>query len=189
MIYSIIYWSICLFWFVSELFLALKKRSSKITSVVPQEKSSLRWLWITIISSILVGIFWNFTLIGRIPLGRAYFYWLGILFFFLGAAVRWTAIFQLGKFFTVDVSIQKEHKIISSGLYGFVRHPSYSGSLISVFGLGLALNNWVSLLIIFLPILLAYLYRIRIEEKVLLATFGKEYEDYQKKTKRLIPKV
>lgn len=68
-----------------------------------------------------------------------------------------------------------------------MRHPSYTGSLITFFGFGLALNNWLSLAIVFIPTLYTMLYRIRVEEKVLMEQFGEKYITYSNKTKRLIP--
>jgi protein-S-isoprenylcysteine O-methyltransferase Ste14 len=74
-------------------------------------------------------------------------------------------------------------------LYKHLRHPSYAGCLLGDLGLGLALSNWLSVVIIFAPILAATLYRIRVEEQALLESFGDEYFEYAQGTKRLIPKV
>lgn len=101
--------------------------------------------------------------------------------------IRLIAVFSLGKMFTVDVTIRKDHALKKNGIYKFLRHPSYAGSLLSFIGFGLSLNNWVSLLIVFIAILSVFLLRINIEEKLLLQQFGKEYVDYKKKTAALIP--
>jgi protein-S-isoprenylcysteine O-methyltransferase Ste14 len=89
----------------------------------------------------------------------------------------------------VDVSITQDHRIIRKGIYRFVRHPAYAGSLLSFFGLGLCLANYFSILIIFLPICSAFLYRIHVEEKALIDNFGNEYINYCASTKRLIPGI
>ncbi|MFZ4464869.1 MAG: methyltransferase family protein, partial [Bacteroidales bacterium] len=73
---------------------------------------------------------------------------------------------------------------MQSGLYKFLRHPSYTGSLISFLGFGLSLNNWLSLFIVFLPVLFSIIHRINIEEKLLTERFGKQYSDYIAGTKR-----
>lgn len=111
----------------------------------------------------------------------------GLCLVVLGLVVRWTAILTLRRYFTVNVAIRKNHKIVDKGLYKTVKHPAYCGSLLSFLGLALYFTNWLSFLIIFVPITSAFLYRIKIEEEVLGAQFGKQYLAYMKKTKRLIP--
>lgn len=97
------------------------------------------------------------------------------------------AVRTLGKFFTVDLAIHEGHKLVNKGLYKYIRHPSYSGSLMSFLGFGLSLNNWVSFAITFVPVFISFLYRINIEEQLLLKQEGLNYADYKKRTKRLIP--
>jgi protein-S-isoprenylcysteine O-methyltransferase Ste14 len=115
--------------------------------------------------------------------------WTGIVIFFIGAVIRWTAIFQLRKEFTVDVSISKNHKIKDDGLYRYIRHPSYLGLLLEFLGFSLLYDNWYSLLIINIPIFVAMVYRIKIEEELLTGAFGIEYENYKRRTKRIIPGI
>jgi protein-S-isoprenylcysteine O-methyltransferase Ste14 len=105
----------------------------------------------------------------------------------LGLAIRWIAIVSLGRMFTVDVAITRGHRLVRGGIYGVIRHPSYAGSLLSFLGLGLAFSNYLSAATIFIPICIAFLYRIHVEERTLAATFGDEYRDYCASTKRLIP--
>jgi protein-S-isoprenylcysteine O-methyltransferase Ste14 len=102
---------------------------------------------------------------------------------------RFIAVWSLGKFFTVDVTIQENHKIIDKGVYKIVRHPSYLGSLVSFIGFGISLNNWISLIIIIIPITIAFIHRIKIEEQLLLKQFEVDYSEYMKKTYRLLPKI
>jgi D-alanyl-D-alanine carboxypeptidase len=104
-----------------------------------------------------------------------------------GLIVRLTAIATLKQQFTVDVAIVKDHKIIDKGLYGIVRHPSYLGSLLTFMGLGLALQNWLSLLVLMALPGAATFYRISVEEKALIDHFGSEYTNYMSRTRRLIP--
>jgi len=101
--------------------------------------------------------------------------------------LRFISIWSLGKFFTVDVTIRDNHKIKQDGLYRIIRHPSYTGMLLSFIGLGISINNWISLLTISILVTIAMLYRIKIEERALKDQFGSEYSDYMKRTYRLIP--
>jgi protein-S-isoprenylcysteine O-methyltransferase len=104
-------------------------------------------------------------------------------------AVRWTAIYQLKHFFTVNVALSKDHELIQTGLYRFIRHPSYSGALISFFGLGVAFANPLSTFAISMPIFLVFRFRIVVEETVLLEHFGSAHSDYCTNTSRLLPGV
>jgi protein-S-isoprenylcysteine O-methyltransferase Ste14 len=183
---SIIFIFISLIWIVSEIILA-KAKHSKATDSKGLDKSSLRFLWMTIIASIIIGVFIGISGIGFIPVKMISL--IGLVLIVLGLIVRWTAILTLKKYFTVDVSILKEHKIIDKGIYKVIRHPAYAGSLLSFLGLGLAFSNWLSTLVIFIPILIAFIYRIQIEEKTLIQAFGDEYINYSKTTKRLIPMI
>jgi protein-S-isoprenylcysteine O-methyltransferase len=104
-----------------------------------------------------------------------------------GIALRIWAIRHLGRFFTVDVGIQHGHQVVEDGPYRLVRHPSYSGSLLALVGVGLLTFNWLGLILIVTCTFLAYALRIPVEEKAMLAQFGAQYAEYATRTKRLIP--
>jgi protein-S-isoprenylcysteine O-methyltransferase len=115
--------------------------------------------------------------------------WIGLIIFVAGLALRWYAIGFLGKFFTVDVAIHSDHRLIEAGPYRYIRHPSYTGALFAFVGLGLSFGNWLSLAIFTLPILIAFLIRIQIEERALAQAMGQPYRAYQQRTRRLLPLV
>jgi protein-S-isoprenylcysteine O-methyltransferase Ste14 len=147
---------------------------------------SLRIIWITIGIANSLGILSAVFI--DLPISNYFLIpYLGLPIIACGIVLRFISIISLGKFFTVDVTIRKDHKIKNDGMYRLIRHPSYTGSLISFLGFGLSLNNWLSLVIIFLPVFFAMLHRIKIEEKFLIDQFGMEYTDYRKKTYGLIP--
>ena len=104
-----------------------------------------------------------------------------------GMVMRLVAVKQLGKFFTVDVTIRKGHQLMKNGVYKYIRHPSYTGSLLSFIGYGISLNNYVALATVLIPVVGSFIYRINIEEKALTEQFGQHYSDYKTTTKRLIP--
>ncbi len=81
------------------------------------------------------------------------------------------------------------HHIVQEGPYRLIRHPGYSGSLLVWIGAGLVTSNWIVLIVVTLVCISAYLYRIRSEEAMLVAEFGEEYENYIRRTRRLIPFV
>lgn len=155
-----------------------------------KDKSSLSLLWIVIISSISLSIFVaniHFEDFSLMITTQNWIIYLGLIVLFIGISTRFLIIKSLGKYFTVDVTIREGHQIKKDGIYSVLRHPSYSASLLTFLGLGLFLNNWVALFIAFIPPFLAFLYRIKIEEKALIEQFGQYYIDYKKQTKKLIP--
>ena len=153
------------------------------------DKSSLAVFDISGVLSVPLGILLGFTDTGRIDRASLLISLAGIVLLLLGTALRWAAIFTLKRYFTVNVVILENHQIVKNGLYKHLRHPSYTGLLLRYLGLGLAYANWLSLALIFPPLLFSVLYRMRVEESALLQAFGKEYEEYSKGAKRLIPRV
>jgi protein-S-isoprenylcysteine O-methyltransferase Ste14 len=113
----------------------------------------------------------------------------GFPFIIGGLIVRWVAILQLGKAFTVDVAITEEAMLKTDGVYERVRHPSYSGMLAIVLGFGVTMSSLYSFLVLVIPVLIAVIYRIYVEENVLIKEFGKSYLEYKSRTKRLIPGI
>ena len=113
----------------------------------------------------------------------------GAVCFVAGLAFRWYAIIYLGRFFTVNVAIASDHKLIDGGPYRHVRHPSYSGALLAFLGIALCIGNWASFAIIAVPILAVFLWRIHVEEAALLLGLGDQYRSYMNRTKRLIPGI
>jgi protein-S-isoprenylcysteine O-methyltransferase Ste14 len=185
--FGIIIITVSIFWVASEIILTRIKRSH--STDMRFDKSSLVILWITISIAVTLGIILSFQHIGYFGEGSRIYPIAGLILIICGLLIRWLAIYSLKHQFTVDVSIVKDHRIIGKGIYRFVRHPSYAGSLLSFFGLGLSFANYLSILVIILPICSAFLYRIHVEEKALIDNFGDEYVNYCSSTKRLIPGI
>jgi protein-S-isoprenylcysteine O-methyltransferase len=113
----------------------------------------------------------------------------GLAMFLLGLALTVWAYHTLGRFFSLEVQVQAEHRIVNTGPYRFLRHPGYAGVLFGFIGLGLALQSWVSVLVLLIATTAALAYRARIEENFLVAELGDEYVQYMARTKRLVPYV
>jgi protein-S-isoprenylcysteine O-methyltransferase Ste14 len=111
----------------------------------------------------------------------------GIVIIVLGAALRWWAIFTLGRYFTFEVAVRSTQLVVQSGPYRFLRHPSYTAILIMLLGAGIVLLNWASLVVLLVTGLLGLGYRVRVEEQALVAALGQTYMDYMRHTKRFIP--
>jgi protein-S-isoprenylcysteine O-methyltransferase len=112
---------------------------------------------------------------------------IGIGLMFLGIALRWYSVAVLGKYFTFDVAIHSGHALIEAGPYRYLRHPSYSGALLTLLGFGLALGNWAGLATALACLGFAYACRIPVEEAALLTALGQPYKEYVKRTWRLVP--
>jgi protein-S-isoprenylcysteine O-methyltransferase Ste14 len=112
--------------------------------------------------------------------------WLGVVLFAVGGALRIWPVFVLGRRFSGLVAIQPGHTLVTSGIYGIIRHPSYLGLLVNSLGWALAFRSGVGVLFtaLLIPPLLA---RIRAEERLLRTQFGTEYDVYCTRTTRLIP--
>ncbi|MGH2521247.1 MAG: methyltransferase family protein [Anaerolineales bacterium] len=120
---------------------------------------------------------------------RPQVFYLGLGLMLVGLAFRGYAIWQLGQFFAPEVAIQPGQRVVDRGLYRYLRHPSYTGTFITIVGYGLALTNWLSLLIMLALPGIVYAFRMKVEEAALLEAFGEEYRAYMRRTKRLIPFV
>jgi protein-S-isoprenylcysteine O-methyltransferase Ste14 len=104
-----------------------------------------------------------------------------------GVALRVWAIVTLGRLFKFVVVIQDGHRVVASGPYRLLRHPSYTGALAGFLGAGIALDSWLSVLALVLIPLLAIGVRIRVEEAELARALGEEYRAYARRTRRLVP--
>jgi protein-S-isoprenylcysteine O-methyltransferase Ste14 len=171
-------------WFLSEVILSILMHS-KSNDFKSKDSGTLRIIWILIFIAIFLAVYatnFNFS-IAKDGIIR----YIGLLVICTGVVLRLAVIFALGSFFTVDVTIKENHKLKTNGFYKYIRHPSYAASLLSFIGFGLSYNNWVSLIILVVIISIAFLIRIKTEEKVLINFFGAEYLNYLKNTKKLIP--
>ncbi|MGY3212269.1 methyltransferase family protein [Mucilaginibacter sp. HD30] len=180
------YYDITIAFGVSEVLLAIAKRSKNTQVKNKADKNSMLILWLCIVGGLVSGGF----VPGYIKLAIPATVWVqkaGVIVVLVGFIVRWIAILQLGKMFTVDVSINSGHHLKTNGLYGMVRHPSYLGLLLILLGVGFFTGNSVSLFIVFVPSLLALIYRMQVEENALMAEFGADYIDYKNRVARIIP--
>ena len=177
-----------LVYLISELLLTVTRRSRSRTGT-KQDRSTLGVIWMVIMVSIAAGVFvamnWP---PAALPNGRM-FALVGVFLFVAGLLLRWWAIITLGRFFTVDVTIEKDHELVERGPFRVVRHPSYTGVLLAFVGFALTLRNWAALLIILLPIFAAFIRRMNVEEDALSRALGSRYADYMRRTKRLVPFV
>jgi protein-S-isoprenylcysteine O-methyltransferase Ste14 len=182
-----LYLFICFIWISSEIILNRIFRAGE-EDKQHADRRSLITIWVTIMIVMPIAQFISYKYPNPIS-SYAYTSYIGMGMIVAGMIFRFIAVYTLGRYFTVNVTIRTDHKIIQQGLYKYLRHPSYLGSVFSFFGNGFALNNWYGMFIVFIPVLLAFMNRMRVEEELLISNFGQEYIDYKKRTWRLIPFV
>ncbi len=113
--------------------------------------------------------------------------WFGVALFAAGGALRLWPVFVLGNRFSGLVAIQPGHKLVTGGIYGVIRHPSYLGFIISSLGWALAFRSMAGVLLVVLMIV-PIIARIRAEEALLGSEFGTEYDAYRARTSRTDPR-
>jgi protein-S-isoprenylcysteine O-methyltransferase Ste14 len=114
---------------------------------------------------------------------------IGVALLILGSLLRRWCFRTLGQYFTGDVKARADQPVIRTGPYRFVRHPSYTAGIMMFSGIGLALGNWFSFLLITIASIATYWYRVTIEERALLGTIGEPYASFMKERKRFIPYI
>jgi protein-S-isoprenylcysteine O-methyltransferase Ste14 len=144
--------------------------------------------------SMLVGIFLGFFVSFGVPAAtiawrQTLLFWTGIVLMLAGAGFRWYAIKVLGRFFTRSVATRTGQYVVENGPYRLIRHPSYTGALVTILGLGLAMNNWISLMLVMTGAMVGYTYRVSVEERALCEGIGDSYRNYIQRTRRFIPYV
>jgi protein-S-isoprenylcysteine O-methyltransferase Ste14 len=179
----------CLIWIVPEIRGAIKQtaRAARKEALISDHGSM----------GILIGLQWigialNFSLAGLFPDAaiiwhRTVIFSVGVILILLGVTLRWYAIRTLGRYFTRDVAVSVDQKVEQNGPYRFIRHPAYSGTFLTMVGVGLAMTNWASLVTLLVCVLSGHMYRVHVEEKALIQTVGQPYMTYMHHTKRFIP--
>ena len=185
-LYAAIFWCAFALWILLEIIASRVKRSPD--SSRARDRGSL----LLIIVLWWTGIAADFSLSFLLPQaslsrGRGPVFLVGIALMLAGIALRQYSMAVLGKFFTFDVAVDSGHALVETGPYRYVRHPSYTGALLTLFGFGLALGNWAGLATALFCLAFAYTYRIRVEEAALSAALGEPYKEYVGRTWRLVP--
>lgn len=175
-------------WLLFEIITGKARKSSDPKKA--RDRGSFRFLIIMIWAGIALAFTACFGLRqAAIPWMRTELFLAGIALMWAGSAFRYYAMRVLGRYFTFQVDVHSGQTVIEAGPYRYIRHPSYTGALITVLGLGLALGNWAGILAMLVCIGIGYAYRIHVEEAALIAALGEPYKDYMRRTQRLVPFV
>jgi protein-S-isoprenylcysteine O-methyltransferase Ste14 len=182
-----LYWMVIIVWIVSEASAFFRG-----VTIAPDRRKD-RSSGPILIGFLLLAVWLGGILASLVPgasmsAGRSVIFVCGLLLALAGIALRQYAIASLGRFFTVRVMTRPDQTVIESGPYRCIRHPSYSGSLMTVLGVLLCSTNWLALACFVLAVP-GFLYRIRVEERALIDALGESYRAYMGRTKRLVPFV
>jgi protein-S-isoprenylcysteine O-methyltransferase Ste14 len=142
------------------------------------------WIALMIAFGLAFVTAWRFAPRAQLPL-----FAVGITLILLGSLLRRYCWRTLGQYFTGDVRARADQPVIRTGPYRLIRHPSYTAAMMMFIGIGFALGSWVSLILITISSIVAYGYRVRVEERALLSAIGEPYGTYMKECKRFIPYV
>ncbi len=117
------------------------------------------------------------------------FFWIGFILMAIGIGLRCFSVWTLKSAFSLSVTVKSDQPLIKSGPYKYLRHPAYTGSIMTLLGFSFVLKaNWAPFVVIGICACV-YGYRIYVEEKLMLKEFGDQYKEYSKTTWRLIPWV
>jgi len=180
-----LYGIVSLAWVASFLLEGLIIRSARQKSAeVKSDKGSGILIVTSIFGSISIADVFAASGFATLPVESLY---LGLAMMVLGIGFRLWAVATLRSFFSYTVQIKTGHRVIQSGPYRLVRHPAYAGTLLTLVGVGFALQSWGAVLLIAFVFTLVFGYRIRVEEQALVGSLGEEYMSYARRVKRLIP--
>ena len=184
---ALVYDAVILLWISSFLVETLIIRSGGVRSTeVRSDRGSGLLILLSVFGSISIANAFAASGLTLLPVGAFY---AGLAMILVGIALRFWAVASLRTFFSYTVQIKEGHHVVETGPYRFVRHPAYAGSLLTIVGVGFALQSWGAVLLIAVVFWAAFGYRIRVEERALVASLGEEYLSYAKRVKRIIPFV
>jgi protein-S-isoprenylcysteine O-methyltransferase len=184
----ILFWLNFCAWVAIWIGLVLRDRGFNIDVHTPTDQGSRTLIGISLWSGVLLALLTAWAVpAAHIPGNGWLLLLVGLGMLWGGIALRVWAVRTLGPRFRTVVMIDDDHQLITTGPYRLLRHPSYAGSLLTLAGIGVALGNWLSLLLAVLGALIGFTRRIQIEEAALQTRFGAAYTAWAQRTWRLVP--
>jgi protein-S-isoprenylcysteine O-methyltransferase Ste14 len=182
--YALVFWSVMIWTFAPEV-RVIRGRPEESGS--PDDAHSKQ----LIVIGQGLGVFGAFASAIAVPsaglVHRARWFWIGVALLIAGGLLRRHCRRILGSSFTGAVIVRPDQVVAERGAYRYVRHPSYTAGALLFLGMGLALANWLSVLVLAAAVVIAYGYRVGVEERALAATIGEPYRAYMGRTKRFVP--
>ena len=176
-------------WGGVEVYSQMQQRRRRGGATTPADRGSLIMLYACITVGYGIAFAMSYSPHGRLPVGQPFWLVVGAAFVAGGLWIRRSAMATLAAYFTYQVEIKADHRLVEEGLYRRIRHPGYLGQLLVFLGIGLALANWLSVVGLLVPVMVGFAWRIRVEEAAMRAEFGERFDDYCRRTRPLIPWV
>jgi protein-S-isoprenylcysteine O-methyltransferase Ste14 len=184
--YAPVFWVVLAWAFLPEWRLLLRTRRQGIAG--PQDAGSMKVIIAGMEMALLLAVPLAFLApAASMTHGRRALFWAGVGLLVLGSLLRRHCFRMLGDSFTGAVRVHTGQAVIERGAYRWVRHPSYAAGMLLYVGIGLALTNWLSLLVLVVTSTIVYTYRVSVEERALVGTLGDRYLAYMRRTKRFVP--
>lgn len=181
-----VFWATYLIWIACEIGLVLRERGQP--SGADTDRGSRRFVVTMVTLSILAAFLLHaYAPAARIAPPTLPLVGSGLVLMWLGIVLRYWSVWTLGRHFRTTVMLQDQHDLIQRGPYRVLRNPSYSGGLLTFAGLGLVLDNWLSLAVLIAGPLIGFMGRIRVEDAALAAHFGERYAAWRARTWSLVP--
>jgi protein-S-isoprenylcysteine O-methyltransferase Ste14 len=180
-------------WIIFILYWAMNWKSVKPTKEMAWRSQGFGWIiaWILVLAYFLTPIGknnilhqnnWIVFLIFKQPI----FQILGVVLAILGLIIAITARKKLAENWSSNIEVKKDHKLITTGVYKYIRHPIYTGIACMGIGTFLVFHSLLSLLFLLVMITFCVL-KLKKEEVLLMKHFPNEYPAYKKRAKALIP--
>jgi len=115
--------------------------------------------------------------------------WIGVVLMLAALALFYETHRQLGRNWSVTLDTRKKHTLVDTGLYAHVRHPMYSAFWLLALAQAALLANWIAGLSGIVGWGILFFLRVGREEKLLIETFGDDYRQYMRRTKRVVPMI
>ena len=184
---NVVFWGLVAVSVLGEYVVRFRSRFNR--SGTRSEHWSLPVVFVTITGGVAAGLVLAQRHVAPITTGRWPLFVVGLALMATGFLIRHWAILTLGPFFTVDVRVHPGQTVVESGPYRWVRHPSYTGMIVFLVGLGLAASDWASLAVLALVPTVGLVVRIHLEERALRDGLGDQYGRFAATRRRLFPGV
>jgi len=177
---------LCGLWAASQLWIGRRRSGDPRRS---RDRGTLSLLIVAIAAGLGAGAWLAWRDDGQLAAREPGLAWCGMALMLAGLLLRWWSVRTLGRWFTVDLAVRAEQELVRHGPYRLLRHPSYTGALLTVLGFAVGTGQLAAGLVALLPVAAAFLWRIRIEEAMLARAFPDAWPAHVRDTWRLLPGI
>ena len=182
-----VFWAVYALWLASEVWILQRDRAP--AAGVSRDAGSRTLLIASIVGGIMLGFALARLRWAATPWSRAEGVPVGAALMLAGIAFRLWAVRTLGEHFRTQVTLLDAHRLVRSGPNARIRHPAYTGALVTCVGLGVSLANWLSLLAMAVVPLGGLAWRVRVEERALGERFGADWRGYRAGSWAMLPPI